>query len=226
VFRRQSWAKLEEQEFLGVTDLDGGTIEDSRVVIGGTARVPARRIRVRQGDKDLEILTNVLDPEKLSALDVAELYRDRWEVERMFSDLKCVLNLKCFYCANTNAVAMQLYAAAIVYSAMRVAQGRIAASAEIEPEWISEAKLFPHLAAASATVTILEVGFRMTEHANPGVRLTKPDWRHACNLQIRLGDILADKTRDQRKRQPRPRPKKGYGWCEMPPPGKPPDTSD
>lgn len=208
VFRRQNWAKVEEDEFLGRTEIGESVIEDCRVRIGDRARLPARLIRVTRGESSYEFITNVMDPERLPALDVAELYRDRWEVERMFYDLKRVLNLHCFYCGNTNAVAMQLYAAAIVYTAMRVAQGRIAAEAEIEPEWISEAKLFPLLGAASGTVTILEAGFLMTERANPGVELTKPDWRHACHLQIRLGDILADKTRGTRPRETMPSPTK------------------
>ena len=218
VFRRQQWAKIEELELLSSTQLDDGVLEDQRVTIGAKARFPARLVRLTIDEERYEFLTNVLDPERLTALDVAELYRDRWEVERMFHDLKRVLNLSCFYCGNTNAVAMQLYASAIVYTAMRVAQGRIASAAEIEPEWISEAKLFPLLGAASATVTILEAGFLMTQRANPGVDLNKPDWRHACNLQIRLGDILADKTRGQRPREKMGRPTKRRFWREMPPP--------
>lgn len=225
VFRRQNWANVEEEAFLGRTEIHESVIEDCRVSIGARAHLPARLIQVTKGEDSYEFITNVLDPEQLTALDVSELYRDRWEVERMFHDLKRVLNLHCFYCGNTNAVAMQLYAAAIVYTAMRVAQGRIAAEAEIEPEWISEAKLFPLLGAASATVTILETGFLMTERANPSVPLTKPDWRHACHLQIRLGDILADKTRGDRPREPMPRPTKTRLWRGMPPPREPPEPS-
>jgi len=108
---------------------------------------------------------------------------------------------------------------------MRVAQGRIAAEAEIEPEWISQAKLFPLLGAASGTVTILEAGFLMTERANPGMDLTKPDWREACHLQIRLGNILADKTRGTRPRETMPSPRTRRYWREMPPPRDSPNSS-
>jgi hypothetical protein len=195
-----------EQAFLGRIEIEETVIEDFRVTLGAKAQVPARLIRLTRGEEHLELITNVLDPERLSALEVCSLYEDRWEVERMFHDLKCVLNLRCFYCGNTNAVAMQLYAAAIVYTAMRVAQGRIATEAGIEPEWISEAKLFPLLGAASATVTTLEAGFLMTERANPSVELTEPDWRYACNLQIRLRHILAHPTRGRRPREPMARP--------------------
>jgi len=64
----------------------------------------------------------VLAPTRLSAEEALDLYPYRWSVERMFFDLKEVLNLNRLYAANPNAVAMQVYAAAIVYNALRVAQ--------------------------------------------------------------------------------------------------------
>ncbi len=45
----------------------------------------------------------------------------------MFFDLKEVLNLKRLYTADPNAVAMQVYTAAIVYNALRAAQSEGAA---------------------------------------------------------------------------------------------------
>ena len=61
----------------------------------------------------------------------------------MYFDLKEVLNLNRIYAANPNAVAMQVYAAEIVYNALRVAQGEVAAAAGLEPEEISPAKSSP-----------------------------------------------------------------------------------
>ena len=62
--------------------------------------------------------------------------------------LKEVLNLNRIYAANPNAVAMQVYAAALVYNAMRVAQAEAAAAVGLAPEQLSPAKLYPRLAAA------------------------------------------------------------------------------
>ena len=67
----------------------------------------------------------------------------------MFFDLKEVLNLNRLYAANPNAVAMQVYAAAIVYNAMRVAQSDASAQLGEPPEELSPAKLFPKIAVAS-----------------------------------------------------------------------------
>jgi hypothetical protein len=96
--------------------------------------IQLRLIRVRKGKKLYEGLTNLLDRARLSAADVVALYPKRWNIERLFYDLKVVLNLKRFYAANPNAVAMQVYAAVMVHAAFRFAQGKIAADAEIPPE--------------------------------------------------------------------------------------------
>lgn len=225
IFRRQgSNAQIEEIACLSRTTHGGAQIEDWEIKLGKKARHPARLIRVTRGEKTYEYVTNVLDPERLSAHEVVDLYEDRWTVERLFFDLKEVLNLHRFYCGNTNAIAMQVYAAAIVHTAMRVCQGRIAEDASVEPEALSPAKLFPRLAAIAAILSVLELGFSMTEDANPGVALSKPDWRTLCRLSTTLGQILADKTREKRKRGSKPKKKAREPWQEMPPPPKRPGT--
>lgn len=219
VFRKKPQVTVPEEELLSRAGDEGEVLEDWRVRLGTKVQTTARLIRLTIGEKAYEFVTNILDPERLPAQAVADLYRDRWEVERMFQDLKTVLNLNRFYCGNTNAVALQLYASAIVYTGLRLGQGRIAAEAGIQPENISTAKLFPLLAATTATLTTLEYGFFRTELANPEVELRKPDWREACHLKVRLGEILADKTRGQRPRRCRKHVPGVQPWQELPPPG-------
>ena len=60
-----------------------------------------------------------------------------------------MLNLNRLYAANPNAVAMQVYAAAIVYNALRVAQSEAAAQIGWAPERLSPAKFYPKVAAAT-----------------------------------------------------------------------------
>lgn len=67
----------------------------------------------------------------------------------MFVDLKEVLNLNRLYAANPDAVAMQVYAATIVYNALRVAQSDAAGQLGLAREEFSPAKLFPKIAVAS-----------------------------------------------------------------------------
>lgn len=157
-----------------------------------TASQQVRWIRWKQGRRSFELVTNVLDPEKLSAEEALELYRERWQVERLFFELKEVLNLHRFYASNINAVAMQVYAAAIVHLALRVAQARIAHSVGVEPEALSTQKLFTRVAAASSSLVIAEITFEGVKQANPGVRLKKPDWRRMPFAWVRLSDVLVE----------------------------------
>jgi len=105
----------------------GGMIEDWLVEVGrGSGVLSLRLIRLRNGGKTYEALTSVLEPERLSAQDAVALYPRRWAIERLFYDLKIVLRIEKFYAANPNAVAMQVFAAAIVHTAFRIAQGNLA----------------------------------------------------------------------------------------------------
>ena len=171
----------------------GRPLEDWLVDVGSGKKTPAQRLRLitwRCGKDVFKLLTNVLDPTKLSAEVALDLYRKRWSVERMYFDLKEVFNLNQFYASNPNGVAMQVYAAAIVYVAMRVAQGRAAQHAHVEPEDISTAKFFPRMATAYATHSGFEVGYQATCDANPGVELKKPDPTGHPRFTANLKDIL------------------------------------
>ena len=96
-----------------------------------------------------------------------ELYPCRWDVERLFYDLKEVLNLHCFYAANPNAVAMQLYAAGMVYTAMRVAQAHVAQQAGIVPETISTEKFSPEWPLPQANGICCELAVRLSKMPIP-----------------------------------------------------------
>jgi len=204
--RRSRITNLERFERLSVTSHGDERIEDWIVDYGTGPRTQGQRlrhIRWTDGRSSHEVLTNVLNPAELSAADALRLYGERWSVERMFYDLKEVLNLHRFYAANSNAVAMQVYAAAIVYVAMRVAQGRIAVQANIEPEDISPKRLFPKVAAASSSLTNSELAFEATCRVNPHVTLKKPDWRQFPSARAQVADILRERRSEHRRRRPR-----------------------
>lgn len=156
---RPCWGLVRRARRLGLVKLQrlsrrryaGGRLEDWRVRAGWDGRTPAQTLRYiawRHGRTRYEMLTNVLSPTQLSAAEALALYPYRWRIERMYFDLKTVLNLNRIYAANPNAVAMQAYAAALVYNAMRVAQSEAAASVDVLPEDLSPPKFFPRLAAA------------------------------------------------------------------------------
>ena len=70
-------------------------------------------------DKDYVFLTNDLDS---SALVVADLYRNRWQVELFFKWLKQHLRIKKFWGTTENAVRIQIYCAIITYCLVAIVQ--------------------------------------------------------------------------------------------------------
>jgi len=82
----------------------------------GQARYPEPLRRLHYQDpetgKEYGFLTNRLD---LPALEVAELYRRRWQIELFFKWVKQNLKIKAFYGTSKNAVLIQIWTALIAY---------------------------------------------------------------------------------------------------------------
>jgi len=137
LFRRNKRVKLKRVQVLSCKQGSRTFLEDVLVEAGsgqGGPKVRLRQIRFRHKALQRDLVTNVLDPQHLSAPAALQIYPLRWSIERLFFELKEVLNLHCFYAANPNAVAMQVYATAIVHTAFRVAQARIAQDHQVPPE--------------------------------------------------------------------------------------------
>lgn len=77
-----------------------------------------RLVEVLWGKTWHRYLTNVLDPEVLSAQEVCELYRRRWRVEDAFKFTKRVLDLAYLWSGSRNAVQLQVYATLIFYGVL------------------------------------------------------------------------------------------------------------
>lgn len=75
---------------------------------------PLRRVTVRRMDKatDLVLATNDLDS---PASDIAQRYKERWEIELFFKWIKQHLKIKNFFGRSSNAVRLQLVTALIAY---------------------------------------------------------------------------------------------------------------
>jgi len=82
-----------------------------------------RRIEVWVEDKQetIVLLTNHL---KLAAATVAEVYRERWQIEQFFRALKQSLRIKTFVGTSANAVLVQIWTALIAMLLVRWLQMR------------------------------------------------------------------------------------------------------
>lgn len=204
LFRLNGTLKVERQHLIGRKQGGGrAVVEEWLVSVGSGQTAPVITLRMicfRQGKLQRDLLTSVLDPQMLAAEEALSLYPCRWRIERVFFDLKETLHLGRFYTANPNGVAMQVYAASMVYNAFRVAQGRLAKEHGVAPEEISPAKLFPKLADASQQRAGAELMFLQTNRANGG-NLIKPDINELPICRTTLQAILVKKRNEHRRRK-------------------------
>lgn len=117
-FRAQSWLPVPQPKGEGFTILDDAVVKllskgDSKLAI------PMRRIRLRRDNASkITLLTNDL---QRSALEIATLYRTRWQIELLFRWIKQHLRIRSFLGRNPNAIRLQLLAAMIAYLLLRIA---------------------------------------------------------------------------------------------------------
>ena len=203
VFRLNGVQGVRRSEVLARHQDRWGFVEDALVQIGGKRGLPRqtiRRIRYRRKGLRRDILTTVLDPKKLPLEQILAIYGLRWSIERMFLDLKETMDLHTLYASHPNLVGQQVYASAMVYTAFRIAQTRIAKKLRVLPEQISPAKLFPKLAQAANDYCVSQIWVMKARAMNPGVKLKLPGYDVVPSSHTRFFAILARPRRTERRR--------------------------
>ena len=87
----------------------------------------------------------------------------------------------------------------MVYNAMRVAQGEVAATAGIDPEEISPAKFYPRMAAACHMYVTAQQWEQEVRELNPRRGLRLPDWSQQPWASIPLTPIRVEERRGRRR---------------------------
>lgn len=190
------------------------SLQEWLVELGSGQQTPTQTLRYflyHKGEEKLKLLTNVLDRCRLSAQEALEVYPQRWSVERLFFDLKEVLGLNTLYSSTPNAVGIQVYISALVHTALKIAQGKIAQKHNIPPEDISPAKLFPKMVEACKYQALLEGQWLELGQANPKSQLKRPDVSEKGWSWTTIEEILVQKkTRPRSKRK-----KRVMGWASF-----------
>jgi putative transposase len=98
-------------------------LADDEVVLAskGDSRlpIPLRRIKIRrQNGGVITLLTNDLDR---TAIEIAALYKSRWQIELLFRWIKQHLDIRRFLGVTDNAIRLQVLAAMIAYLLLRIA---------------------------------------------------------------------------------------------------------
>jgi len=138
---------------------------------------PEKLRRIRYVDeetaKDFVFLTNNF---LLPALDIALLYKSRWQVELFFKWIKQHLRIKSFYGTSENAVKTQIWIAVSVYVLIAIIKKRL------------NLDLSPYTILQVLSVTLFEKTPLNQLLADPGYRNGEENRNMLCN-QMRLFDV-------------------------------------
>ncbi|WP_265065086.1 transposase [Pseudomonas sp. B21-056] len=86
-----------------------------------------RRVQVRRDDHETPLILVTNDFSR-SAEEIADLYKQRWQIELFFKWIKQKLKLKRYFGFSENAVRLQIYSALITYLLLLLYQQRSACS--------------------------------------------------------------------------------------------------
>jgi putative transposase len=117
-YRAIRWRPVEKSTGDGFTVIDDAEI---KLVSKGNSRlaIPMRRVRIkRDGGARISLVTNDLER---SAVEIASLYKTRWQIELLFRWIKQHLKIRTFLGRSPNAIRLQLVAAMIAYVLLRLA---------------------------------------------------------------------------------------------------------
>jgi putative transposase len=117
-FRAQRWRDLGPTVGEGFTIIDDAEV---KLTSKGDSKLPLamRRIRLRRDNgAKITLITNDLDR---SAVEIADLYKARWQIELLFRWIKQHLKITTFLGRTPNAIRLQLVAAMIAYLLLRIA---------------------------------------------------------------------------------------------------------
>jgi Transposase DDE domain len=116
-----------------------------------TIAVPGRRTRT------ITIATTLLDPVRYPAVEIAELYAQRWQIETNFRHLKQTLRMDVLRCQTVDGVQKELAMYALVYNLVRQVMLTAAERQSVPVDRLSFIDAVRWLAAAVHGVTELKL---------------------------------------------------------------------
>jgi hypothetical protein len=113
--------------------------------------LPMREVRVRVGQRGFRtrvlVVATTLTAPSVSAADLAELYRARWQAELDLRSVKVTRGMDVLRCQSPEMVRKELWAHLLAYNRIRTAMAQVAESAGRHPRELSVAGTVQALAA-------------------------------------------------------------------------------
>lgn len=118
-------------------DEEGNPFSDCVVWLGtyraDRAAHAVRLVRFWVGGVERQYITSVLDPHKLTILDIARVYARRWDIEMAFKLIKRELGLHMLWSAKSVVIQQQVWAVLIISQVLQAFQMEIAGRAGVDP---------------------------------------------------------------------------------------------
>jgi hypothetical protein len=106
-------------------------------------RLYVRRIElIRDGADSVILITSLIDPDEFPATDLLWIYRERWEIERLFQKVTEVFGLSHLIGCGPLATLFQFAFCMLLYNMIQVVRGYIAQAQNCEPSDVSSEMLF------------------------------------------------------------------------------------
>jgi Transposase DDE domain len=120
------WEKEPTQTLCDPADTSAGTLREGKARLG--ARPTGRAWRIlqleRAGQETVTLIASE-EFEKMSAPELAELYRKRWQIEGFFRWLKCLIPCRHWFAESEGGVSLQIYLCLISGLLLAEATGRL-----------------------------------------------------------------------------------------------------
>jgi Transposase DDE domain len=166
-------------------------------------RRAVRRITLKRPDEeDIVLLTDLLDSQEYPAIDLLELYAQRWGIERMFQQVTEVFHLGTLIGGSPEATIFQFAFCLLLYNMIQIVRAYLAAAQQREVETISTEKLFLDVERELTACTVMWDVEQLRE------RVDRP-WT-AKEVKSRLRELFRDVWSDRwlkaktYKRRPHP----------------------
>jgi Transposase DDE domain len=126
--------------------------------------------------RQITLVTTLLDPESYPVTDLAELYRQRWQIETSLAHLKTTMQMDVLRCKTVPGVLKELTVFAIVYNLVRMVMEHSAMLQHINVERISFLDALRWLGAPNTGMSLMAliVNPKRPHRVEPRVKKRRP----------------------------------------------------
>ena len=110
------------------------------------------------------LITDLLDADEFPATDLLWIYRERWEIERLFQKVTEVFGLSHLIGCSPEATLFQFALCLVLYNTVQTVRGHIAQAQDLEPSAVSTEMLFRDVARELTALNVMINTEQVVDH--------------------------------------------------------------